>query len=54
MLKHALLSLPHSYAPRLDTAVHLRTQFHHFEQEASVDNPLYRKVRSTQHAVCSV
>jgi len=43
MLKHALLTLPHAYAPRLDAAVHLRPQFHHFEQQASVDDPQYRK-----------
>jgi hypothetical protein len=30
-IKHAILNLPHHYAPRIDLAVHMRTQFHHFE-----------------------
>ena len=42
-LKHAILTLPHAYAPRLDAAVHLRAQFNHFEQQASVDDPNYLK-----------
>jgi hypothetical protein len=42
-IKHAILTLPHAYAPRLDFAIHLRTQFHHFEQQASVDDPAYKK-----------
>lgn len=41
--KHALLTLPHSYSPRLDIAVHLRAQFYHFEQQTKVDDPAYRK-----------
>jgi hypothetical protein len=41
--KHSLLTLPHSYAPRLDIAVHLRTQFHHFEQQADINDPNYKK-----------
>lgn len=40
-LKHAILTLPHAYAPRLDAAVHLRAQFNHFESQASVDDPNY-------------
>jgi hypothetical protein len=32
-IKHAILTLPHNYAPRIDLAVHLRTQFHHFEEQ---------------------
>ena len=31
-LKHAIFSLPHSYSPRLDAAVHMRCQFMHFER----------------------
>lgn len=42
-LKHAILTLPHQYAPRLDGAIHLRTQFHHFEAQANIDDPAYRK-----------
>lgn len=42
-MKHAILTLPHSYAPRLDAAVHLRAQFYHFEQQANVNDPAYRK-----------
>jgi len=30
--KHAIMTLPHAYAPRLDAAIHLRTQFEHFER----------------------
>lgn len=30
-LRHAIMTLPHSYAPRLDASVHLRSQFRHFE-----------------------
>lgn len=42
-IKHAILTLPHSYAPRLDVAVHLRCQFHHFEQSSDINNPEYKK-----------
>jgi hypothetical protein len=31
-LKHAIMTLPHSYAPRLDASIHLRSQFQYFEQ----------------------
>ena len=41
-IKHAMLSLPHAYAPRLDAAVHLRAQFHHFEQQADVNDKEFR------------
>ena len=37
-LKHALLSLPHAYAPRLDAAIHIRTQFEHFERLVGPDD----------------
>ena len=37
-LKHAVLALPHAYAPRLDAAVHLRCQFRHFEQLVGPDD----------------
>jgi hypothetical protein len=42
-LKHSLLSLPHSYSPRLDVAIHLRAQFHHFEQQTDINDPEYRR-----------
>eukprot|EP01031_Cornospumella_fuschlensis_P027819 gene27819-33595_t len=42
-LKHSLLTLPHSYSPRLDIAVHLRAQFHHFEQHTDVSDPAYKQ-----------
>lgn len=42
-IKHAILTLPHAYAPRLDAAIHIRAQFHHFEQQADVNNPEYKK-----------
>lgn len=42
-IKHAILTLPHAYAPRLDAAIHIRAQFHHFEQQADVNNPSYKK-----------
>lgn len=29
--KHGIMTLPHSYAPRLDASIHLRVQFKHFE-----------------------
>ena len=32
-MKHALLTLPHSFAPRFDAAIHLRTQFQSFEDQ---------------------
>eukprot|EP01040_Poterioochromonas_malhamensis_P006428 gene6428-6924_t len=41
--KLALLTLPHSYAPRLDLAIHLRLQFAHFENQADANNPDYKK-----------
>jgi hypothetical protein len=37
--KHAILTVPHAYAPRLDFAIHLRNQFHHFEGGEKGDNP---------------
>jgi len=42
-LKHALLTLPHAYSPRLDIAVHLRLQFHHFEKQTEVAHPEHRR-----------
>lgn len=41
-IKHSILTLPHSYAPRLDAAIHLRCQFHHFEQNTDINDPEYR------------
>lgn len=37
-LKHAIMTLPHAYAPRLDAAIHLRCQFKHFEQLVGPDD----------------
>lgn len=37
-LKHAVFTLPHSYSPRLDAAVHLRCQFVHFERLVGPDD----------------
>ena len=37
-LKHAMISLPHAYSPRLDAAIHLRSQFQHFEQSVGPDD----------------
>jgi len=37
-LRHAMISLPHAYAPRLDAAIHLRTQFPSFEQSVGSDD----------------
>jgi hypothetical protein len=42
-MKHALLTLPHSYAPRLDIAIHLRLQFYHFENQVDPSNAEYKK-----------
>lgn len=42
-LKHSLLTLPHVYAPRLDVAVHLRAQFHHFELQVNASDASYQK-----------
>lgn len=42
-IKHAILTLPHAYAPRLDAAIHVRAQFHHFEKLASIHDPEYKK-----------
>jgi len=33
-----MISLPHAYAPRLDAAIHLRTQFQSFEQSVGSDD----------------
>jgi hypothetical protein len=37
-LKHGIMTLPHSFAPRLDAAVHLRSQFKHFEYLVGPDD----------------
>jgi hypothetical protein len=42
-IKHALLTLPHAYAPRLDIAVHLRVQFAHFEKQVDIQNQDYKR-----------
>lgn len=41
-IKHAILTLPHAYAPRLDAAIHLRCQFAHFEQQSDINNKEYQ------------
>lgn len=38
-MKHGILNLPRSYAPRIDITVHLRNQFVHFEQEVDPAHP---------------
>lgn len=42
-MKHAILTLPHAYAPRLDAAIHVRSQFQGFEDLKSIDDPEYKK-----------
>lgn len=42
-IRHALLTLPHAYAPRFDAAIHIRAQFHHFENQADVNDPEFRR-----------
>jgi hypothetical protein len=42
-IKHAILTLPHSYAPRLDAAIHIRAQFTGFEKLYDVADPDYQK-----------
>ena len=42
-VKHAILSLPHAFAPRFDIAIHLRTQFQYFEQQQDVNSTESRK-----------
>lgn len=42
-VKHAILTLPHSYAPRLDAAIHIRTQFKGFEALNDIDHTDYKK-----------
>lgn len=42
-VRHALLTLPHAYAPRFDAAIHIRTQFHHFENQVDVRDPEYKR-----------
>jgi len=37
-VKHAILALPHAFAPRFDAAIHLRTQFQSFENQASLNS----------------
>lgn len=45
--KHAILTLPHSYAPRLDVAMHVRAQFEHFEKSSDINDPEYKKEVAT-------
>ncbi len=42
-VKHAVLSLPHAFAPRFDVAIHLRTQFQYFEQQQDINSTASRK-----------
>lgn len=46
-MKHAILRLPHAYAPRLDAALHLRAQFSHFEHHSDINDPEYKKEVAT-------
>jgi hypothetical protein len=41
-MKHAILTLPHAFAPRLDAAVHLRNSFRAFERQASANSTEYK------------
>ena len=41
--KRALITLPHYISPRIDVAVHIRNQFHHFENEIDTNDPAYKK-----------
>ena len=45
-LKHGLMTLPHSYAPRLDACIHLRCQFKHFEYLVGKSDPFLRTIES--------
>jgi hypothetical protein len=40
---NGLLTLPHSYAPRMDVGIHLRIQFSSFEQGLSASSTAYKK-----------
>lgn len=42
-IRHALLTLPRAYAPKLDLAVHLRVQLQSFEHQLRHDDPEYVK-----------
>ena len=42
-IRHAILALPHNYAPRIDLAVHIRSQFVHFEEQTDIEDPRYIK-----------
>lgn len=42
-VRHAILTLPHAYAPRFDAAIHIRAQFHHFENQVDVNDPAFKK-----------
>ena len=42
-VKHAILALPHSFAPRFDAAIHIRNQFQSFEDQHSVNSTEYKK-----------
>ena len=50
-LKHAILSLPHAFAPRFDAAIHIRCQFSHFEMSVGREDGKmweeYVKARNT-------
>eukprot|EP01041_Mallomonas_annulata_P007305 gene7305-14896_t len=46
-IRHGLLTLPYAFAPRLDLSIHLRAQFHHFEQQKHHTNIDYVNEVST-------
>ena len=55
-VKHAILTLPHAFAPRLDAAVHIRNSFVNFERQTDINDPDYKKevtdwLNSTECAV---
>ncbi len=49
-VKHAILALPHAFAPRIDCAIHLRTQFDSFERQSHLnDTALKEEVAQWVH-----
>ena len=52
-VKHAILALPHAFAPRFDAAIHLRTQFQSFENQASLNSTgMYMHMHTCVMYVC--
>mmetsp|Transcript_1651 Transcript_1651/g.1730 ORF Transcript_1651/g.1730 Transcript_1651/m.1730 type:complete len:401 (+) Transcript_1651:74-1276(+) len=40
-MRHGILTLPRSFAPRFEIAVHIRAQFHHFESQVAHNDTSY-------------